>query len=224
MSKSGTSSSNIGRRRELARREGGPLYNEKRAQMVRAATVLFKQKGFAATTLSDVAEAVGVDRASLYYYVDNKAELLQEAVSGVTTQNLENMQALLTSDLDPPERIEALFLNALRSFHENYPQVFVYIQEDMTRLGARKDRWAREMLDQTRGFERAMIELIGDGVRRGWFRDDLDAEIVAQALWGMINWTHRWYKPEAHDPDVVARNFAAVVLGGLRLQTDPATA
>jgi AcrR family transcriptional regulator len=210
------STSNIARRRALARREGSPLYNEKRAQMVRAATVLFKEKGFAATTLSDVADAVGVDRASLYYYVDNKAELLQEAVTGVTNANLAMMRALLTSGLTPPERLEVLFSKALLSFHENYPQVFVYIQEDMTRIGSRKDRWAREMLEQTRAFEETMIELVNDGVRTGWFRSDLDTEIVSQALWGMINWTHRWYRPDRHDHTSVAKTFAALVLAGLR--------
>lgn len=214
------STSNIGRRRALARREGSALYTEKRAQMVRAATELFREKGFAATTLADVAEAVGVDRASLYYYVDNKAELLQEAVSGVTTTNLANMRALLNSDLTPPQRLELLFANALRSFHENYPQVFVYIQEDMTRIGSRKDRWAREMLEQTRAFEDAMTELIEDGIRTGWFRDDLDTEIVSQALWGIINWTHRWYRPEKYDHQLVATTFAALVLAGLDRNED----
>lgn len=216
--------SNIGRRRALARREGGAAYNEKRAQLVRVAAILFKQKGFAATTLSDVAEAVGVDRASLYYYIDNKAELLQEAVSDVQTTNLENFQALLTSDLTPPQRVEALFANAMRSFHENYPQVFVYLQEDMTRIGSRKDPWARRMLEQTRAFEQAMITLIDDGIRNGFFRSDLDTEIVSSALWGMINWTHRWYRPEKHDPEAVAKTFAALVLGGLGLDTSGSAA
>jgi AcrR family transcriptional regulator len=212
------SSSNIGRRRALARREGGPGYNEKRAQLVQAAAKLFKEKGFAATTLGDVAEAVGVDRASLYYYIDNKAELLQEAVEDAQTTNLEDFLALLTSDLTPPQRVEALLANAMRSFHENYPQVFVYLQEDMTRIGSRKDPWARKMLEQTRAFEQAMIALIEDGMNTGYFRSDLDSAIVSSALWGMINWTHRWYRPEKHDPEEVARTFAALVLGGLQAE------
>ena len=112
----------------------------------------------------------------------------------------------------------------MRSFHENYPQVFVYLQEDMTRIGSRKDPWARRMLEQTRAFEQAMITLIDDGIRNGFFRSDLDTEIVSAALWGMINWTHRWYRPEKHDPEAVAKTFAALVLGGLGLDTSGSAA
>lgn len=140
---------------------------------------------------------------------------LQEAVEDAQTANLENFLALLTSDLTPPQRVEALLANAMRSFHENYPQVFVYLQEDMTRIGSRKDPWARKMLEQTRTFEKAMITLIEDGINAGYFRSDLDSGIVSSALWGMINWTHRWYRPDKHDPEEVARTFAALILGGL---------
>lgn len=210
------SESNIARRRALARREGNAAYLEKRAQMIQAATMLFKEKGFGATTLNDIAEAVGIDRASLYYYFDNKEELLEEAVGGVTGKNLTMIRDLLSSELSPPQRIERLFTQALVSFHENYPQVFVYIQQDMTQLATRKDRWAREMLKQTHEFEQALLDLIEDGVRAGWFRDDLDPRIVAHAMWGMINWTHRWYRPDQFDPREVARNFSALFLSGIQ--------
>ncbi|MET8947063.1 TetR/AcrR family transcriptional regulator [Streptomyces sp. NPDC004542] len=209
------SESNIARRRALARKEGNAAYLEKRAQVVAAATHLFKQKGFGATTLADIAESVGIDRASLYYYFPSKDEILQEAVAGVTSRNLEMIQGLRGSGLSSSERIERLIHNALVSFHDNYPQVFVYIQEDMTRIGSRKDLWAKTMLKQTREFEEALLDLIKDGVTEGVFRPDLDPDLVAHALWGMINWTHRWYRPGAVEPDRIAREFAAVFLRGI---------
>lgn len=208
--------SNIGRRRALARREGNAAYLEKRGQVVRAATLLFKEKGFDATTLNNIAEEVGVDRASLYYYFDSKEELLQEAVGDVTGRNLEMIRALRRSDLAPAERLAQLIHNAIASFDENYPQVFVYIQEEMTRLRSREDPWAKAMLKQTREFEQALLDLLRDGVEAGVIRADLDLQVAAQALWGMINWTHRWYKPGHHKPEQVADVFSAVFLDGVK--------
>lgn len=209
------SQSNMGRRRALARNEGNAAYVEKREQVVRAAILLFKEKGFGATTLADIAEAVGIDRASLYYYFHSKEEILQASVGGVTARNLEMIHALGQSDLGPAERLAQLIQNAIASFDENYPQVFVYIQEDMTRLVGRKDPWAKAMLKETRDFEEALMALLRDGVDTGAIRGDLDLDVVAQAFWGMINWTHRWYKPGHHDPTDVASVFASLFLDGV---------
>lgn len=205
--------SNIARRRALARREANPAYLEKRGHVVRAANALFKEKGFAATTLNDVAERVGMDRASLYYYVDSKEELLQEAVGDVMSANLDMLRALRTSVGSPESRLQQLIHNAIRSFHDNYQQVFVYLQE--ADLGSRTDPWAKEMLKLTREFEEALVGLLSDGAKDGFIRSDLDLELVAQAFWGMINWTHRWYRVGHHDPEQVADVFAAVFLGGV---------
>ncbi|WP_203338181.1 TetR/AcrR family transcriptional regulator [Nocardioides limicola] len=207
--------SNIGRRRALARQEGNAAYLEKKAQVVAAATLLFKQHGFEATTLAHIAEEVGMDRASLYYYFPSKNEILQEAVAGVTGRNLEMVHGLKSSDLTPPERIEKLIHHALVSFHENYPQVFVYIQEDMTRIADREDPWAKTMLKQTREFEDALLALLRDGMEQGSFRPDLNPVLVAHAMWGMINWTHRWYRPGNFEPAEIASEFTSVFLRGI---------
>lgn len=218
------SQSNIARRRALAQQERNAAYLEKRNQVITAATNLFKQKGFEATTLSDIADEVGMDRASLYYYFPSKNEILQEAVAGVTGRNLEMMQGLESSDLSPAERIEHLIHNGLQSFHDNYPQVFVYIQEDMTRISNRDDPWARTMLKQTREFEEALLRLIEDGVAQGAFRPDLNPVLVAHAMWGMINWTHRWYRPGQFEPAEIAKEFSAVFLRGIERRPEDADA
>jgi AcrR family transcriptional regulator len=207
--------SGIGKRRALARKEANPAYLAKRSEMIRAATLLFKEKGFEATTLNDIAEAFGSDRASLYYYFGSKEELLREAVGGVTQDNLEMVKALRDTDLDVRERIRQFVDNMIRSYDENYPQVFVYIQEDMTKVSGKKDPWAKTMVQQSREFEDAVLALIRDGVEDGSFRDDLDVEIVAKALWGMLNWTHRWHKPGQRAADDIARTFTAVFLDGV---------
>jgi AcrR family transcriptional regulator len=64
--------SGIGRRRAAALAEGGDEYQSKRRELIKAAATVFKQKGYEAATLNDIAELVGADRASLYYYVGGK--------------------------------------------------------------------------------------------------------------------------------------------------------
>ena len=211
-----TTESGIGKRRALARKEGHPAYVTKRAQMVQAAALLFKEKGYEATTLNDIAEAVGADRATIYYYVSSKEELLHEAVGDTSSANLAMMKALQESDLPPVERVKAFIENTLIAYEENYPQVFVYIQEDMTKVARKKGAWSKRMAAQIREFEAGVVELLQAGVDDGTFRSDLDVEIVSKALWGMLNWTHRWHKPGGRiSAKDIAETFAAVFLEGL---------
>jgi AcrR family transcriptional regulator len=208
--------SGIGKRRALARKEGNPAYVEKRNQMIKAAASLFKEKGYEATTLNDIAEAIGADRATVYYYVASKEELLHEAVGDTSSANLDMMRALQDSDLSALDRVRSFIENTLTLYEQNYPQVFVYIQEDMTKVARKKGAWAKRMASQIRDFESGLVQLLQAGVDDGSFRDDLDIEIVAKALWGMLNWTHRWHKPGGGtSAQQIADTFAAVFLGGL---------
>ena len=76
-------SSAIGRRRAAARGEGRIAYAERRQEIVEAAARLFKTHGFRGTSIGQIADAMGTDRATLYYYVGSKEELFDEVVSDV---------------------------------------------------------------------------------------------------------------------------------------------
>ena len=66
--------SNYSRRRESAQNEGGADYAAKREELVRIAARLFKEQGYQATKLADIAREAGMDRATVYYYVGSKEE------------------------------------------------------------------------------------------------------------------------------------------------------
>lgn len=208
--------SGIGRRREVARTEANPNYVQKREQMVKAAAVLFKEKGFEATTLADIAQVVGVDRASVYYYVESKEELLREMVTKVSAGNLALAKSLRKSELDAAGRIRAFIESTIRTYDESYPQVFVFIQEDMSKIAPQNDAWSKEMARQVREFEATVDVLLREGVEDGTFRSDLDLRLVAKALWGMLNWTHRWHKPgTSTSVEDIANTFSELFLAGV---------
>src|SRR5689334_2023135 len=80
--------SGIGRRRAAARDGKNRAYTLRRAEIVNAAAEVFKERGYQGTSLADIAEAAGTERASLYYYVSSKEELLDEVVTDVVKANL----------------------------------------------------------------------------------------------------------------------------------------
>jgi AcrR family transcriptional regulator len=211
-----TEESGIGKRRRAARTDGNHEYKARRDELIRVAATVFKEKGYEAATLNDVAERFGADRASLYYYVASKQELFQEAVRGVLDANVEAAEAILESEGDARDKLRRLVERLITSYEENYPYTYVYIQEDMRKVASDKSPWARQMARQTRRFESITRELIAHGVEDGTFRDDVRIDLAANALFGMLNWTHRWFKPgrQVNAADM-ADAFCAIFFDGM---------
>lgn len=207
--------SGIERRRIAAKvdsnRQG---YQERRQEIVRVAAVVFKEKGFAPATLNDIAVRLGTDRASLYYYVRNKEELLQEIVRGVINENVAAAERVAAQGGRGAEKIAALIEDMILSFDRNYPHMYVYI-EDFARISRQESKWAQDILASTHRFESIVIDILREGQRDGSLRSDLADDLSALALFGMVNWTHRWYKPGSkHTPKEIAATLSAIFLTG----------
>ncbi len=209
--------SNIARRRKSALSVGGTDYKAKRAELVLLAAQLFKEKGYKSTTLADIAQHAGLDRATLYYYVSSKEELFREAVKGILDENLNQAERLLEeSSLKPTEKLHQLMLRLMLSYDESYPHMYVYIQEEMHEVSNEPTPWAKEMMNQTRRFEAVVKELIGQCIADGAFRNDVSERLAANALFGMFNWTHRWYDPKGpQTAEEIAETFWSIFFAGM---------
>lgn len=212
------SASRISQRREAALAEGSDEYHAKRAELIRVAAGVFRQKGFEAATLNDIAERFGTDRATLYYYVGSKEELLRDAVKGILDANVAEADRILAlEDADPREKLELLIHRLVASYEQHYPYMSVYVGEDMHKVAGQTTPWAKQMTKQTRRFEKAVLTLLDQGREQGLFRDDIPSTLKANALFGMLNWTHRWYTPKhQHSPEEIAAAFCTIFFDGVR--------
>jgi len=209
--------SNISRRRRTALSDGGPEYTAKREELVRIAATLFRERGDTATRLIDIANAAGLDRATVYYYVGSKEELFRESVEGILDANLAQAE-LISADksLDANMRIRNIVVQMILSYEQNFPQMYVYIQEQMHQVAQEKTPWAQEIVRKTKRFEAIVKNLIKEGIERGEFRADLQVRLAANALFGMINWMHRWHVPRRpSSAEEIANTFSQIFCDGM---------
>lgn len=209
--------SGIGQRRVSALSDGSPEYAAKRADLIAAAAKVFRQKGYAKATLNDVAKEFGTDRASLYYYVSSKEELLQACVKGLTAENLRRAEAIVASNSSPRECLKALIVMNIESQVEHYPYMYVYVQEIMGHVTSLDEPWARDMVAITRGIEQCFIRTIEAGKEAGEFKAELSTTLIANAVFGMTQWTHRWWAPpqSRYTATDVSDAFIEVLLDGI---------
>jgi TetR/AcrR family transcriptional regulator, cholesterol catabolism regulator len=206
--------SGIDARRKAALEDGGEAYISRRDEIIQAAAHVFRDRGFEAATLRDVAAAMGTDRASLYYYVGSKEELLQEIVREALGRDIAAAQAVKASRASTREKIGSLIQAMVNSYANNYPHMHVYI-EDLGRIARQDSEWSIDVIARTRTYESLVNSILSKGQRDGTLRKDLPVELSALALFGMINWMHRWYRPNIKwSPEDVAHTYTEIFLNG----------
>lgn len=209
--------SGIGKRRAAANSDGGVAYQERRTEIVGAAAQMFKQNGYRGTKLGDVAEALGLDRASLYYYIGSKEELFQQVVGGAVEANAAAAEEIRDGAGTAAEKLRKLIPALMVSYGENYPFLYVYIQEHLGALAHDTSPWAREMRRHNKRYENAVVAIVQAGVDEGTLRTGTQPWVVAFGIIGMAAWSNRWFNPEESPvpADEIGVAYAEVLLHGL---------
>ncbi len=158
-----------------------------------------------------------MDRASLYYYVSGKQELLQEIIHAATEQNTEMVEKLAESDGPAVDRIRTFIVQLMNAYRDQYPHVFVYLKEDIKTLGQDEESdWIKLMRTYERRFISALIKIVQAGLDDGSIRPVSDARLIVHGIMGMLNWTSRWFSPDhGYTSEMIGRDFSEIVLRGL---------
>lgn len=208
--------SGIGRRRQAASIEGSDVYRQRFDGLVQAAARVFKEKGYKGATIGDIAREMGSDRATVYYYVPNKASLFRLVVREKLLENTDTIEAIAATDAPAPDKLGRAIAGLMASFHESYPYLYVYVREDLTRLDGEADEWAKEMKSLGQRYDAAMIRIVEAGLADGSLRSPLPPKALAYSIIGMLSWSSRWFQPDgAMSGAEIGAGLADLVLSGL---------
>lgn len=218
--------SEIGRRRAARAAADSPGYSE-RVRTIREASVrVFRAKGLRVASLNDIAEEAGMSRASLYYYVGSKEELFRDVVSEAVTSNIEAAEEVVARDLPASRKLARLIQLLMESFERHYPYLYVFVQEDFSKLGgdvgAEGGPWETTVQEWNRRYFELVRQVVAEGVADGDLRTPLPAGVVANCVIGMTNSSHAWFRPNGlMDAAEVGAGMADMVLTGLRPAARP---
>lgn len=208
-------SGGLSRRRKLAQSKEGAEYAERRAEIIASAAAAFQEEGYDKTTLNDIATRAGTDRASVYYYASSKEELFQQVCSGMLAANLAAAEEIAERSLSAPEKLELIMAHHLKTHEQGYPQWTVLVQE-LRRVTDASTAWSRDEVKRMRRYEAVVRSILEEGIEDGSLRSDIDPALAMHAIFGMLNWTHRWLRPGGrYDSAGVSKAFAEIALSGL---------
>ena len=188
----------------------------RRSELTRTAARLFAEKGYHGTSIGDLAEAMGVQKGSLYAHIDSKQDLLYEAMR----EGAKSFHAALDAVPEKApvtERIRLALRGHLRVVAEQLDVATVFTREWRYLEGER----ALEFLSERRRYEERIRALFREGREAGGLRSDLDDAAAALLVLSAANWAYTWLRPGA-DTDALADRFFALLLDGIRGYSTPA--
>lgn len=196
--------------RNAPRRAGRPAGTlaKTRAEVVAAGAAVFRGRGYHQARMDEVASALGITKASLYYYVDSKEALLFEIVEAPYREAVAHAEATAVSELSAADRVRAIIRQHLSATERHYPAISIYlassdlpVPEEMHRLDHR--------------YSKALRSIMLEGMRDGSFRIQ-DLAVAVLSVIGVCNWFAVRFRPsDGWDVHEVAEEFAETCLRGL---------
>ena len=165
----------------------------RREAILQNALKIFDRQGFANTSLDDIARETGVKREAIYYYFNNRAEILLQIIRPQSEQLVEGLREVLDSKSSFQDKLYAAIRNHLERFDRHCLEMTVSLR-DVYLEDAREVR--REMDKIWRSYEAMWTELVDDGQKKGDFAQCGDPKMIAFGILGMCNWLARWYDPK----------------------------
>ena len=157
-------------------------------KVIAAAVAVMSDKGYAATSVQEVADRVGVLKGSLYHYFSSKEELLFRILEESHEQVREIRTAVAQLDLPPLESLLEYVTRSSTWYLENRDRANIFFTEMKNLSGDRlvaANRWGRE-------FERGVSDYVSAGQLDRTIRTDLDQRLVTRFILGAVNNVRFW--------------------------------
>ncbi|CAN5536967.1 MAG: TetR/AcrR family transcriptional regulator [Chloroflexi bacterium] len=187
-------------------------------ELRQAATRLFRERGFHATSMQDLAEALDLNKGSLYHYIASKDELLWTIVSEALERLEAQVRPLLCSDLPGAERLHAAIVEHLR-FAADHGDELALLQIELRSLPPGRRTTIIERRD---AYEALWRDAIQAGIDEGKVRADTPVRFAGITILSACNWFAQWYRPDGPlSVDELAQMLGDLFWRGLRAEEAP---
>lgn len=184
----------------------------RKQQIMLVSAGLFRQKGYEATTMRDIASAMDMEAASLYHHIKSKEQLLDEICFDMAHKLLNAIKEVNDIYFNAEERLRMAIRNHVQTITENIDYSAAFMHEWRS-LPANRLADFMKLRDR---YETEIKQILLDGGNEDVF-EDVDQKFAALTILSTLNWVVEWYKPGGEmTPEQIAEKLSDFILGGLR--------
>ena len=176
---------------------------------------LFHERGFQATSVRDIAGAMGIQAGSLYSHIESKDDLLWEIASSASDRFFEMIEPLAASDHLVPQKLRDVIRGHVHVMTEDLAAAAVYSTEWRHLSDDRK----KQFIERRDRYESIIRNLVSQGIEQGHF-GPFDPSAATLVILSTLNWIYQWFRPDGRmTPDDLAKMMTDFIFDGLKRRT-----
>ena len=190
---------------------------DRRIEILKSAAAAFRRRGYHGASVDEIASALEMTKGNLYYYFQNKEEILFACHDYSLDVLLALMDEVQADASRPDDKLRKLILAFIHMMLDELQGTALTLDLQalspplMKRIIAKRDR-----------FDHGMREIIQQGIDQGLFRPG-DPKMIGFAIMGAVNWITKWFDPAGPmSSEEIGQRFADYLVGGLLYTTPPA--
>ena len=164
----------------------------RKLEIIEAAAIVFKEKGYDRATLQDIATRVGITKATLYHHYKNKHELLYTIINALMEKGIGELTKIVEMPIPSDQKIHLALREHFSSYESSFPNYGVLLHENTDSLPRELEQKAKKTF---KIYISLWETLIKEGIKNGSFDKKLDPKITVWAAIGMSNWVYKWASP-----------------------------
>lgn len=184
------------------------------ARLLELAADLFREHGYAVTTMRDIAEAAGMKAGSLYYHFSSKDEILDQVLERGIGETIRGFEAAL-AQLGPDADFAARFRAAVTAHLRTVAEYGTYTVASRQLLKHIPEPMHQKHVAMRLHYDELWRDLLHEGVQAGVLSKDADLSLIRLFLLGSLNWTSEWLDPTKKSYDELGAMAADLFLKGL---------
>ncbi|MBI1344401.1 MAG: TetR family transcriptional regulator [Terrimonas sp.] len=186
--------------------------SSKKEVILTKAAQMFREKGFAATSMRDLAERVGIEAASLYNHIKSKNEILEAICFDVANRFMLHLEEVEASDKTSIAKLERLMRFHIQEMIENYEEVYVSDRE----WKHLDEPFLSNFRNQRRQYRKIFASIIEAGIAKNEIKK-IDAPTAVIILLHAVSGIESWHRSQAKiTAQELENNMVTILIDGLR--------
>jgi TetR/AcrR family transcriptional regulator, cholesterol catabolism regulator len=178
-----------------------------------AAAKVFREKGYHHASMSDIAKRTGLLKGSLYHHISGKEELLRLIVVEGLELYTKSFQKIMMENTEPDEIVKKAIMAFMDPIDISYDRIVVFLNERQNLPNS----LLKEVNKRITDYEKLWIDIIERGKKSKVFKKDIDSKILSMAIFGVCQWTSRWFNPKGpYMGKDLGELYASFFLDGIR--------
>lgn len=185
----------------------------RKEQVIRKAAELFREKGYAASSMRDLAQKLGIEAASLYSHIKSKEEILQSLCFDMAAEFRKSLDDVEKMQVSASEKLSLGIIGHIQVMAKDLTASAVFMNEHRHL----SQPWLRQFLLLRINYINRFKAIIEAGVQSGEFKSSIDRKLAVMTLFSSLNWMPMWYDPNTGiNPQDLGKQLADMLVNGLR--------